>query len=177
MSDTFPSNYWLTARWHAITELNPTELHATIKLGIDAHAKWFYVARQVDGATPQPVQKLTFDGLLCFVSKQQWLARQVFTCYKAGALGYCLHSQTKYPSRVCPSIKKMGAIGSSVRQLLRKWQGAILGRLDAAVISRVSDPCTYAACVEIRAPTDFQTPRWGLPSERFARCGPLSHRT
>jgi transposase len=31
---------------NAITEPNPTELHATIKLGIDAHAKWFYVARQ-----------------------------------------------------------------------------------------------------------------------------------
>ena len=39
------------------TELNSTETHATIKLGIDAHAKWFYVARQVDGATPQPVRK------------------------------------------------------------------------------------------------------------------------
>jgi hypothetical protein len=31
------------------TQPNPTELHATIKLGIDAHAKWFYVGRQVDG--------------------------------------------------------------------------------------------------------------------------------
>jgi hypothetical protein len=33
-------------------QTNPTELQATIKLGIDAHAKWFYMARQVDGATP-----------------------------------------------------------------------------------------------------------------------------
>ena len=31
------------------TQINPTELHATIKLGIDAHAKWFYVGRQLDG--------------------------------------------------------------------------------------------------------------------------------
>ena len=46
------------------TQINPNELHATIKLGIDAHAKWFYVGRQLDGATPQPVQKMTFDGLL-----------------------------------------------------------------------------------------------------------------
>ncbi|MBL9152827.1 MAG: hypothetical protein JNK37_10090 [Verrucomicrobiales bacterium] len=44
---------------NAITEPNPTELHATIKLGIDAHAKRLYVARQLDGATPQPVQQLT----------------------------------------------------------------------------------------------------------------------
>jgi hypothetical protein len=65
--------------------------HATIKLGIDAHAKWFYVARQVDGATPQPVQKMTFDGLLHFVAKQRRLAREVFTCYEAGAFGFHLH--------------------------------------------------------------------------------------
>ena len=34
----------------------------TIKLGIDAHARWYYVARQLDGATPQPVQKMTFEA-------------------------------------------------------------------------------------------------------------------
>jgi hypothetical protein len=28
-----------------------------IKLGIDAHAEYDWVNRQVDGATPQPVQK------------------------------------------------------------------------------------------------------------------------
>jgi len=31
------------------TQPNPNELHATIKLGIDSHAKWFYVALQLDG--------------------------------------------------------------------------------------------------------------------------------
>jgi len=69
----------------------PTEIHASIKLGIDAHAKWYYVARQVDGATPQPVQKMTLDGLLHFAAKQRRLAREVFTCYEAGAFGYYLH--------------------------------------------------------------------------------------
>jgi hypothetical protein len=39
-----------------------TESYASIKLGIDAHAKWYYVARQLDGTTPQPVRKMTFDG-------------------------------------------------------------------------------------------------------------------
>ncbi len=56
---------------NAITEPDSTELHATIKLGFDAHAKWFYVAPQLGGATPQPAQKMTFDGLFRFVSKQQ----------------------------------------------------------------------------------------------------------
>ena len=67
------------------------ENYATIKLGIDAHAKWYYVARQLDGATPQPVQKMDLDDLLHFVAKQQRLAGEVHTCYEAGAFGYYLH--------------------------------------------------------------------------------------
>lgn len=67
---------------NAKTESSPTETCETIKLGIDAHAKWFYVGRRVDGATPQPVQKLSFEELLRFVARQQRLAREVFTCYE-----------------------------------------------------------------------------------------------
>jgi hypothetical protein len=67
--------------------------YATIKLGIDAHAKGYYVARQLDGATPQPVQKMDLDDLLHFVAKQQRLAGEVHTCYEAGAFGYYLHSK------------------------------------------------------------------------------------
>jgi hypothetical protein len=37
------------------TQPNLTERHATINLGLDAHAKWFRVGRRLDGATPQPV--------------------------------------------------------------------------------------------------------------------------
>lgn len=35
-----------------------TKSYDTIKLGIDAHGKWYDAARQLDGATPQPVQKM-----------------------------------------------------------------------------------------------------------------------
>jgi transposase len=49
------------------------------------------VARQLDGATPQPVQKMEIDSLLHFVAKQQGLSREVRTCYEAGAIGYHLH--------------------------------------------------------------------------------------
>ena len=72
-------------------KITTTESYDTIKLGIDAHAKWYYVARQLDGATPQPVQKMDIDGLLHFVAKQQGLAREVHTCYETGAFGYYLH--------------------------------------------------------------------------------------
>jgi hypothetical protein len=49
-------------------KITNTESYESIKLGIDAHAKWYYVARQLDGATPQPVQKMDFEGLLHFVA-------------------------------------------------------------------------------------------------------------
>ena len=62
------------------TEPDPTETSQTIKLGIAAHAKWYYIGRQVDGATPHPVQKMPLEGLLRFVAKQQQLDREGYTC-------------------------------------------------------------------------------------------------
>ncbi|MEI6714789.1 MAG: hypothetical protein WCO60_13615 [Verrucomicrobiota bacterium] len=37
------------------------------------------MSRQVDGATPQPVQKMTYDELLLFVVEQQKLTNKVVT--------------------------------------------------------------------------------------------------
>jgi transposase len=65
--------------------------YEAIKLGIDAHAKYYWVSRQVDGATPQPLQKMTYDELLLFVVKQQKLTNTVVTCYEAGAFGFHLY--------------------------------------------------------------------------------------
>ena len=66
--------------------------YEAIKLGINAHARYYWVSRQVDGATPQPVQKMTYDELLLFVVlKQQRLTGKVVGCYEAGAFGFHLH--------------------------------------------------------------------------------------
>ena len=65
-----------------------TVSYEAIKLGIDSHAKYYWVSRQVDGAPPQPVQKMTYDELLLFVVKQQRLTGKVVTCYEAGAFGF-----------------------------------------------------------------------------------------
>ena len=62
-----------------------------IKLGIDAHAQYYWVSRQVGGSTPQPLQKMTCDEFMLFVIKQQKLTRNVVTCYEAGAFGFHLH--------------------------------------------------------------------------------------
>ena len=65
-----------------------TASYDSIKLGIDAHAQYYWVSRQFDGATPQPVQKMTYEELMLFVVKQQKLTRNMVTCYEAGAFGF-----------------------------------------------------------------------------------------
>ena len=44
------------------TESDLTEIHATIKLGIDADGKWFYVTRQLDGVS-RPRRNVRIDSL------------------------------------------------------------------------------------------------------------------
>ncbi len=41
-----------------------TASYDSIKLGIDAHAQYYWVSRQVDGSTLQPVQKMTYEELV-----------------------------------------------------------------------------------------------------------------
>jgi transposase len=131
------------------SDTNSTEPHATIKLGIDAHAKWYYVARQVDGATPQPVQKMTFDGLLHFVAKQQRLAREVFTCYEAGAFGFHLHRK----------LTQMGVTNYVVQP--QDWdergKGVKTDRIDAQALCQRLDRYTRGnlkAFSIVRVPTE-----------------------
>jgi hypothetical protein len=57
-------------------------------VGIGAHAQYYWVSRQVDGATPQPVQKMTYEKLMLFVVKQQKLTRNWVTYYEASAFGF-----------------------------------------------------------------------------------------
>ena len=45
-------------------ETKTSKSYDTIKLGIDAHSKWYDVARQLDGATTQPVQKMELDEIM-----------------------------------------------------------------------------------------------------------------
>ena len=57
-----------------MTTINPSQStgsYESIKLGIDAHAKYYWVSRQIDGATPQPVQKMTYEELMLFVVKPE----------------------------------------------------------------------------------------------------------
>ena len=62
-----------------------------IKLGLDVHADSIRVVRMIDGATPQPAQKMTASEFLEWAAKQLALADKVCSCYEAGPLGYGLH--------------------------------------------------------------------------------------
>jgi hypothetical protein len=62
-----------------------------IKLGLDVHADSIRVVRMIDGATPQPAQKMTPDEFPKWAAKQLTLADRVCRCYEAGPLGYGLH--------------------------------------------------------------------------------------
>ena len=112
-----------------MTTINPspsTVSYESIKLGIDAHAKYYWVSRQVDGPTPQPVQKMTYDELILFVVKQQKLTRNVVTCYEAGAFGVHLHRR----------FEELGIKNYVVQP--QDWdergKGVKNGRLDAAAL-------------------------------------------
>lgn len=125
------------------TEPNPTETHETIKLGIDAHAKWYYVGRQVDGATPQPVQKMSYEGLLRFVAKQKRLAREVYTCYEAYE---AIKGQTFY---ACGGIHRFregahGAAHEFVGMIAYVQKGTLMGWL-----RKVSGWCKSLWCEKL----------------------------
>jgi transposase len=62
-----------------------------VKLGLDVHADSIRVVRMIDGATPQPAQKMTPDEFPKWAAKQLTLADRVCSCYEAGPLGYGLH--------------------------------------------------------------------------------------
>jgi len=67
----------------------------SIKLGIDALAKYYWMSRQLDGATPQSVQKMSCDELVLFVVKQQKLVPELVTCHEAVAFGFHMHRKSE----------------------------------------------------------------------------------
>ncbi|MBM3880126.1 MAG: transposase [Verrucomicrobia bacterium] len=64
-----------------------------IKLALDVHAADLMVVRMVDGAKPQPPQKMTPNRFLEWALKQKSQAQEVISCYEAGPTGFWLHRQ------------------------------------------------------------------------------------
>jgi len=81
------------ANTHVNNQTQAAAHFSQIKLGVDVHADSYRVVRQIDGATPQPAQKMSPAEFLRFARKQTTLAREVHSCYEAGPFGYGLHRQ------------------------------------------------------------------------------------
>jgi len=79
------------ANTHEVKEAKAVKQFTQIKLGVDVHAESYRVVRQIDGATPQPAQKMTPEKFLEFAQRQLEQAQEVHSCYEAGPFGYALH--------------------------------------------------------------------------------------
>ncbi|MDR2676265.1 MAG: IS110 family transposase [Opitutaceae bacterium] len=55
------------------------------------HWTQYTVVAQADGASPRPARRFTPAGFLAWVVAQRAEAREVHSCYEAGAFGYVLH--------------------------------------------------------------------------------------
>ncbi len=62
-----------------------------IKLALDVHAGDLMVERMVDGAKPQPPQRMTTERFLERVAKKKSQAREVISVYEKEAAGFWLH--------------------------------------------------------------------------------------
>ena len=98
------------------------------------------------------MQKMDIDGLLCFVAKQQGLAREVYTCDESGAFGYYLHRK----------LEGMGVSNLVVQPQDGDERGKLLGI------------CFWREAPETAAGPDRRAGKWGLslPAAPIARIPP-----
>jgi len=146
------------------TPINPAP--SRIKLGIDVHADFYVVVRQLDGQNPQPPQKFTPTAFLNWVSLQLTHATTVYSCYEAGAFGYGLHRQ----------LTALGVRNVVVapQRLDERHTGVKTDKSDARALTLKLDQYVngnqYALAV-VRVPTPEEEQRRALARQRdqFAR--------
>lgn len=143
---------------HTITNLTPTHPAAQaakppcerILLGIDQHAEHLRVVRQLDGAGPQPPQRV-YPGadLERFVKKQLAQAQKVVAVYEAGPCGFVLARQLRgwgvEPYVIRPM--KLDTLGKGVNtdktdaaELVSRLDRYLAGNRKAFAVVRVPTP-------------------------------------
>jgi transposase len=75
------------------SERAPVEAGVIVKFGLDVHALQITACRQIDGANPQPSQKLSWARCVEWIQAQVRAGARVYSCYEAGPCGYGLHRQ------------------------------------------------------------------------------------
>ena len=121
-----------------------------ILLGIDQPAADLRVVRQLDGAGPQPPQRVYPDvDLERFIKKQLTQARAVYAVYEAGPCGFVLARQLKGWGVTCYVIRpmKLDSLGQGVNtdktdagELVSRLDRYLAGNRKAFAVVRVPTP-------------------------------------
>jgi len=144
----------------------PASKATQIKLGIDVHADFYMVVRQLDGQNPQPPQKFTPTAFLDWVGQQRSQATTVYSCYEAGAFGYGLHRQL--------TAMDVRNVVVAPQRLDERHTGVKTDKTDARALALKLDQYVngnqYALAV-VRMPTPEEEQRRALARQRdqFAR--------
>ncbi len=117
-----------------------------IKLGLDLSADRIVVVRQVDGTTPQPAQRLSWEALPGWIRRQLQQAQEVYSCYEAGPFGYGLHRQLTemgvknwvvHPVRLDPEHKRVKTDPTDALELCQRLDRYVSGNRKAFSVLRV----------------------------------------
>src|SRR5688572_19242385 len=117
-----------------------------MKIGIDVHAHFVVVARQLDGSVANAPIKLETTHFLKWIEDQQARVKKVVTCYEAGPTGFWLHRRlasigvTNYV--VCPTSldsrkKGVNTDKTDAKELLNRLDRYLAGNHKAMSIVRV----------------------------------------
>jgi transposase len=83
----------------------PALLPDVIHLGVDVHLRQYVFCRKIDGATPQPAQRMTPDQFEAWAVKQKSQAKRVVCCYEAGPFGYGLQRRLSAQGITCHVVR------------------------------------------------------------------------
>lgn len=86
-------------------EVKPAPLPEIIHLGVDVHLRQYVVCRKIDGATPQPAQRMTPPQFEAWAIKQKSQAQRVVCCYEAGPFGYGLQRRLSAQGITCHVVR------------------------------------------------------------------------
>jgi transposase len=119
-----------------------------IFLGIDVHLRQYVVCRKMDGATPQPAQRMTPNQFEDWAVKQKNLAKRVVCCYEAGPFGYGLQRRLTAQGIGCYVVRpqdwdrhgqRVKTDGRDARELVEALSRYEAGNKHAIAIVRVPE--------------------------------------
>jgi transposase len=130
------------------TNSNP-QIAQRMLIALDTHARYYVMARQLDSATPPPLQCISPQQFVAFALKQKSLAQQICVAYEAGPFGFGLARQliaegieclVVAPKKLDPYSKKVWTDKTDVRELLSDLDRYLHGNVRALRPVRIPTP-------------------------------------